>query len=117
MPAVVGVPERCPAGVSVSPAGSEPFVTVNVRGALPFAAPSVASYATLIAPSGRNAGVIASTGQDTVIEYARLPAQPPVSEALTVNENAPPWLGAPVSAPELESVRPGGRAPAVRVNV
>ena len=56
MPACVGVPEISPAGESVSPAGSEPALTVNVNGPAPPLAVTVSLYAAPVNAFGSVAG-------------------------------------------------------------
>ncbi len=116
--AVLGVPESTPvAGLSVSPAGSAPAVTLNVYVPLPPVADTVCAYGTPIVPLDRLAGFTAIAALMVTVK-AREPVAPLPSVAVMVKLLAPTALGVPVMAPvEAFSDRPFGSEPALTPNV
>ena len=73
-------------------------------------------YAEPARPLGKVVGERVIVGQATVSEYARVPAQPLASVAVTVKLNAPVTVGVPKSVPPAVSVKPFGKAPVVTAN-
>ena len=54
----VGVPDKTPAELNVSPVGSVPAVTLQVIGAVPVAVKYVVGYSVSTVPVTRNAGEV-----------------------------------------------------------
>jgi len=118
VPVTVGVPERTPAVVSVTPAGSAPVVTAYVTVPTPPACVSVTGpYAVPAVALERLAGLTVITGQSTTSVSARVPVHPLASVAVTVKLNVPVTVGVPERTPAVVRVIPAGSAPAVTAYV
>jgi hypothetical protein len=118
LPAAVGVPEITPELLSVSPAGSAPAVSVQVKGVTPPLAVRVSLYAVPTMPSGNRLVVMVSpaivmwNGWLTVCAVGVLE-----SVTVTAKSALPAAVGVPEITPELLRVSPAGSAPAVSVQV
>jgi hypothetical protein len=117
VPTVAGVPLINPALDNVKPAGSVPEVIVQLYGAVPPAAVSVWEYGVRFTPVGRgDAVVIASCiAIDNVLDAVCTGV--PLSATCTIKLRFPALVGVPLITPELDSVRPAGKAPDVIVQL
>ena len=113
-PLPIGVPDRLPFVLSVSPPGNAPAVTLQAKGADPPLAVKVKpAYGSNCAPAGGWPGPITiceslmSSGTDAVATWWGL------EESVTVSVKAkvPAIWGVPDSCPEPLSIKPGGREP------
>jgi hypothetical protein len=115
VPAVVGVPEIV-FPESVSPAGKEPEVIVQLYGDVPAVACKVAEYAALTCPAGREVvvictglGAVATVNvSDSVAVFAVGVVE---SVTLTVNVKEPEVVGVPENVPAADRLIPAGNAP------
>jgi hypothetical protein len=109
VPPVVGMPSRMPAGLSETPAGRLPVVTIVTTGwPSGSVAPSVWERAWPAMAGGRSAGV-AKTGAALRRTWA-VAARPSGSWARTMKV-APAPVGVPARVPSEASVTPSGSAP------
>ncbi len=113
-PTVVGVPDSTPPVVSVSPAGSAPLATENVKGPAPPLAVSVWEYGTPNVPLGIVAGEMTTTGHPEALMtmvYVIWAKHPFASVARIVIVEVPTVVGVPDRTPPAVSVSPAGRVP------
>lgn len=119
-PALVGVPERRPAGVRVSPSGRLPEDTVKVGAGTPeavneyeYGAPTMAAAGGVLAMSTGAIGAGSTvTVSAPVVAFGETPLL-----AVTVKANVPVVVGVPERTPAALSVSPAGRLPEDSVNV
>jgi len=120
-PATVGVPDKTPAGESVSPGGSAP-AAVNVYPVpVPPLTTRVVEYVDCAVASGRPAAVVNVTGGGggTMLSEYRAVAVPDDVESWTVTETvkAPAAVGVPEITPVCElMLNPAGSPVALQVN-
>ena len=120
VPLVVGVPLIMPVErVSVSPAGSEPDVTLHVYGVVPPVAFSVCEYDEPTVPPTSDVLLTARVFvAPTMIVIGHSTQDELLSVTRTVNVAVPAVVGVPVIAPVVGLiVRPAGSAPEVTVHV
>ncbi len=117
MPACDGVPDSVPSGLRVKPGGSDP-VADQVNGGVPLLAVNVNPvYAVPSTPFGGWPEVMLGAGA-IVIEKSAVAVTPAESVTCAVKVKTPAEVGVPLIAPAAgSSVKPGGRLPAVTLNV
>lgn len=112
-PAVVGVPEKTPALLMVTPVCNAPAEIVQVTGAVPPLKDMEAVYPVPTVPLGNDAVVICSGGGFTTSVNARCAVCAAASVTRIVTPKLPAADGVPVMDPPLLNVRPPGNAPAI----
>ena len=121
VPAVVGVPEMTPVDATrLSPAGSVPALTVQLYGAVPPLACSVAEYAVPVIPLGKD--VVVTVGGCAAAATTMLRAFVPVlfaaSVTCTVNDVVPAVVDVPEMAPvDATRLSPAGSVPALTLQL
>ena len=117
LPAVVGVPLITPVvPLSIKPAGSEPFVTLNANVPVAPVALTVWLYAVPTVASGSAAGFTASPVQPGDKVYCAEAGQPFASVAVMVNVVPALLVGVPLKVAPVR-VKPCGNVPAVTAKV
>ena len=117
VPTVVGVPAITPVpAVRLSPAGSEPVLTLQVYGVVPPLACSVVEYTLPAVPPGSDVVVIAGgcAAAATAMLNAFVAVLFAASVTCTVNDTVPAVVGVPEITPVDEArLNPAGKAPAL----
>ena len=116
VPNAVGVPDMVPPAERVSPAGSVPAVTVQVKGGVPPAAFKLCEYGVPSVACGSGPPLIVNAAGLTVIDKPAVVVLAPLSVTLTVKFAVPAVVGVPDIVPAPDNVRPAGKAPAEMVH-
>ena len=121
VPAVVGVPEITPVDAAkLKPAGSDPALTLQLYGAVPPLACSVAEYAVPVVPPGSDTVVTVGgwAAAATAILNAFVPLLFAASVTCTVNDTVPVVVGVPEITPvDAAKLKPAGSDPALTLQL